>query len=165
MGRPGFAVVAAVAALGAAGCQKTGGYTISWHFATETAPAGCGAHGVDTILVTGASMEGDGESVAAVCADQTLTHGVPVGTWTFMVHQLDVQGREILADQNPTTPATTIGQDQTAIFDSVMLASRPLCSDGVDNDGDGRVDLDDPDCKNDLNGASEEPVPEQPAKL
>jgi len=31
----------------------------------------------------------------------------------------------------------------------VMLPPLPQCSDGVDNDLDGRVDLDDPDCNND----------------
>jgi hypothetical protein len=37
-----------------------------------------------------------------------------------------------------------------------MLASRPACSDGVDNDTDGRIDLDDPDCGNNPFGTTEE---------
>lgn len=183
MGGPRFAVAFAfaVAALTAVGCQKTGGYTLTWSFETAgDAPAACGAHGVDGIRVTGASAEGDGEDVTAVCAAPGgLTHGVPVGTWTFMVHQLDVRGREIVVFQldadgkpvvdqynqmvpvpNPTTAPTPIGQDATVTLDPVMLAARPACSDGVDNEPepDGRVDLDDPDCGNNPFGTTEEPT-------
>src|SRR5262245_22819151 len=177
MGGPRFAVAIAVAALTAIGCQKTGGYTLTWYFGTAgDAPAACGAHGVDAIRVTGTSTEGDGEDVTAVCAAGGITHGVPIGTWTFMVHQLDVRGREIVVAQldaygkpvmdgdqvvlvpNPTTYPTNIGEDATVTFDPIMLAARPACSDGVDNElePDGRVDLDDPDCKNDPFGATEE---------
>jgi hypothetical protein len=177
MGGPRFAVAIALAALTVAGCQKTGGYTLTWFFETaDDAHIACGAHGVDGIRVTGASTEGDGEDVTAVCAAGGLTHSVPIGTWTFMVHQLDVRGREIVVIQldaygkpvvdqydqqvpvpNPTTTPTNIGEDATVMFDSIMLAARPACSDGVDNEPepDGRVDLDDPDCKGDEFGATE----------
>jgi hypothetical protein len=37
----------------------------------------------------------------------------------------------------------------------VVLTPRPECSDGVDNDGDGRVDVDDPDCMGDPNRTAE----------
>jgi hypothetical protein len=38
-----------------------------------------------------------------------------------------------------------------------VLAARPECGDGVDNEPepDGRVDLDDPECGNDPNGTAE----------
>jgi hypothetical protein len=174
MGRPRFAVVFAWGALTAAGCAKTGGYSVSWSFAAEgDAHAACGAHGVDGIRVTGASTEGDGDDVTALCADGQLTRGVPVGTWTFMFHQLDVRGREIVvtqldaygkpvldANNQPTTvpnptAAADIGQDATVQLEAVMFVARPACSDGVDNDPDGRVDLDDPECGNDPNAAAE----------
>jgi hypothetical protein len=178
MGGPRFAVVFAVAALTALGCQKTGNYTLTWFFETAgDAPAACGAHGVDGIRVTGASTGGDGEDITAVCAAGGITHGVPIGTWTFMVHQLDVRGREIVVYQldaygkpvvdqynqmvpvpNQTTAPTDIGEDASVTFDSVMLAARPECSDGVDNEPDGRVDLDDPDCGNDPFKATEKTV-------
>jgi hypothetical protein len=178
MGGPRFAVAIAFAALTGVACQKTGGYTLTWSFETVgDAPAVCGARGVDAIRVTGSSTEGDGENVTAVCAAGGITHGVPIGTWTFMVHQLDVRGREIVVWQvdadgkpvtdtnganvpvpNPTTAPTTIGEDATVPFDNVMLASRPACSDGVDNDRDGRIDLDDPDCGGDAFGTHEETI-------
>jgi hypothetical protein len=34
-----------------------------------------------------------------VAAAGALTQGVPVGNWTFMVHQLDVRGQEIVVTQ------------------------------------------------------------------
>ena len=138
MGGPRFAVAIAFAALTGVACQKTGGYTLTWSFETVgDAPAVCGARGVDAIRVTGSSTEGDGENVTAVCAAGGITHGVPIGTWTFMVHQLDVRGREIVVWQvdadgkpvtdtnganvpvpNPTTAPTTIGEDATVPFET-----------------------------------------------
>jgi hypothetical protein len=172
MGRPWFAVFCTAAAL-TAGCKDTGGYTLSWSFATEGPQTGCGAHGVDSIRVTGASMEGDGDDGSVLCAAGSINRGVAVGTWTFMVHQLDVRGQEIVVVQldangqtvpdatgqpttvaNPTV-AASIGKDQSVMLDPVMLTARPTCADGVDNDGDGRVDLDDPKCGNDLNSTAE----------
>jgi len=176
MGGTRFAVAIAFAALTGVACQKTGGYTLTWSFETPGDASGaCGAHGVDAIRVTGSSTGGDGEDVTAVCAAGGITHGVPIGTWTFMVHQVDVRGREIVVFQvdadgnpvtdangqnvpvpNPTTAPTDIGEDATVTLDNVMLAARPACSDGVDNDGDGRIDLDDPDCGNNSFGTTEE---------
>jgi hypothetical protein len=37
------------------------------------------------------------------------------------------------------------------------LVPRPACSDTVDNDLDGRIDLADPDCQNNPEGSSESP--------
>ena len=128
------------------------------------AEAGCGAHGVDAIRVTGASTQGDGEDVVALCAIGEFTHGVPIGNWSFTIHQLDVRGRAIdvpqLDDQGepvldangyPTlvpdpTATATVAKDATVDLDPgmVVLTPRPECSDGIDNDCDGRVDLDDP---------------------
>ena len=150
-----------------AGCADHGSYRVSWSFTDATsAQAGCGAHGVDGIRVTGASTQGDGEDVVTLCAIGEFTHGVPIGNWTFTVHQLDVRGRPIdvpqLDDQGqpvldangyPTfvpdpTATATIAKDATVNLypDAVVLAPRPECSDGVDNDCDGRIDLDEPEC-------------------
>jgi hypothetical protein len=177
MGGPRFAVAIAFAALTGVACQKTGGYAVTWSFETPgDASAACGAHGVDAIRITGSSTGGDGEDVTAVCAAGGITHGVPIGTWTFMVHQVDVRGREIVVYQldadgkpvmegdqlvpvpNPTTAPVDIGEDVTVPLDNVMLAARPACSDGIDNEAepDGRIDLDDPDCGNNPFGTTEE---------
>lgn len=150
-----------------AGCTDHGSYKVSWTFTGgQAASDGCGAHGVDAIRVTGASVEGAGEDVVTLCADGAFTHGVPTGNWTFTIHQLDVRGGPIsvpqLDDQGqpvldgngyPTfvpdpTATATIAKDATVELDPAMvvLTPRPECSDGVDNDRDGRIDLDDPDC-------------------
>src|SRR4051812_14769520 len=42
-------------------------------------------------------------------------------------------------------------------------ASLPVCSNGLDDDGDGLLDLEDPGCLGDPNGASEEAAPTPPA--
>jgi hypothetical protein len=154
--------------LAAGGCTDEGSYELKWVFAGDDEPvsAGCGAHGVDSIRVTGTSTEGDGESVTALCTDGQLAHTVAVGTWTFAVHQLDVRGTPIVvyqldadgqpvldANNNPVpvpdpTATAAIAEDATVPVDPapVVLTPRPECSDGIDNDRDGRVDLDDLDC-------------------
>lgn len=150
--------------LSAAGCTDQGSYRVTWTFDGEVTAAGaaCGLHGVDTIHVTGASAQGDGEDVIALCAPGEFTHEVPVGDWTFTVHQLDVRGRPIVptdADGQPVpdpTATATIKKDE--VLDpplAVVLTPRPECSDGVDNDGDGRIDLDDADCLGEASTAME----------
>jgi hypothetical protein len=149
-----------------AGCADHGSYRVSWSFTDKSAPAGCGAHGVDAIRVTGASTQGDGEDVVTLCAIGSFTHSVPIGNWTFTIHQLDAHGRPIdvpqLDDQGqpvldangyPTlvpdpTATATVATDALVDLDPAMVAltPRPECSDGVDNDCDGRIDLDDPQC-------------------
>ncbi len=130
---------------------------------TSPARSGCGLHGVDTIRVTGASTAGDGEDVITLCAPGVFTHEVPVGDWTFAFHQLDVRGRPITpidAQGQPVPDPTatgTVSTDTTSDLDpgTVELTARPECSDGIDNDRDGRVDLDDDDCMGDPNTAIE----------
>src|SRR4051812_30006283 len=138
----------------AAGCTDHGSYTVSWTFVGgEAAGSGCGLHGVDTIHVTGASTAGDGEDVITLCAPGQFSHEVPVGDWTFTFHQQDVRGRAITptdaqgeAIPDPTATATVVKDKPLETPLAVELAPRPECSDGIDNDGDGRVDLDDDGC-------------------
>ena len=162
------------------GCADHGSYQVSWSFTGEpaAASAGCGAHGVDAIRVTGASTQGDGEDVVTLCVpiDPTqpgFRHSVPIGNWTFTIHQLDVRGRQIdvvqLDDQGqpvldangyPTlvpdpTVTATVAKDALVDLDPVVLTPRPECSDGIDNDGDYRIDLDDDTCAGNPYGATE----------
>jgi hypothetical protein len=160
----------------AAGCADHGSYSAVWQFlGGEPALTGCGQHGVDSIRVTGMNTTGDSENVVAVCPASQLTHSVPVGTWTFIVGQLDVRGRPIFpsemdaqgqvvldGDGNPfpaTDPTATVEvqKDKTADSFPVDLTPQPTCRDGVDNNGDGRVDLDDPVCGGDPNANAESP--------
>ncbi len=148
----------------AAGCADHGHYHVAWTFVgDEPAASGCGLHGVDAIHVTGASKQGDGEDVVTLCAPGGFTHEVPVGDWNFTFHQLDVRGRPIVLtdDQGGAVPDPTatavVSKDTTSDVDPpvVVLTPRPECNDGIDNDGDGRIDLDDAECMNDPNTAEE----------
>jgi len=98
-----------------------------------------------------------------LCAPGGFAHEVPVGDWTFTFQQLDVHGVRIepkdAQDQaipDPTA-AGSVGKDALTELPPVELVARPKCRDGIDNDGDGRIDLDDPDCKGDPNAATECP--------
>jgi hypothetical protein len=148
----------------AAGCSDHGTYQVAWQFAGADPQTGCGQHGVDSIRVIGTNGGGDTDNFVALCTAYQLSQSVPVGTWTFAVHQIDVRGVPIdpKDDQGnllAPTAAGDVGKDQTIWLDpmTVELTPRPACSDGIDNDGDGRVDLDDPDCMGDSNGTSEAP--------
>jgi len=168
MWRSWACVISLAGGLAAAGCTDHGSYHVGWNFGAD-APAGigCGHHGVDSIRVTGTSTQGDSDDIITLCAPGDLTHEVPVGDWTLTLHQLDVRGRPIVPNDDqgqpvpdPTATVTVLKDKPTDTDPSaVTLAPRPACSDGIDNDCDGRVDLDDDDCTGDLNTAKEMTVP------
>ena len=142
----------------AAGCTDHGTYQVAWQFVGgEPAQTGCGAHGVDSVRVIGSNTAGDTENFSVLCTPGLATHSVVVGTWTLAVHQVDVRGVAIDPVDPPMTSIDVV-KDQLQPPDPLVpleLTPRPECSDGIDNDGDGRVDLDDPECAGDPNGAME----------
>jgi len=148
--------------LTAVGCTDKGSYQATWSFAGGDLPGpGCGQHGVDAIRVKGASSDGDVDDVITLCAPGGFKHEVPVGDWTFTFQQLDVRGvriepKDALDQAIPDpTAAGSVGKDALTELPPVELVARPKCRDGIDNDGDGRIDLDDSDCKGDPNTATE----------
>jgi hypothetical protein len=160
MGRSWLRMLCLAGGLSAAGCTDYGSYQVSWTFVggtAETVSADCGLHGFDSIRVIGMSSEGDHEDVSTLCPAGRLEHSVPVGTWTFAIHQLDVRGRPI--DLSVPMAAAVVSKDAAGpvTLDSspVEFTPRPVCADGIDNDDDGRVDLDDPECLADPNAATE----------
>jgi hypothetical protein len=163
MWRSGLFLLCFVGGLPAVGCADHGSYSVTWTFVGGVAArSGCGLHGVDTIHVTGANTAGDGEDVVALCAQDQFSNSVPVGDWTFTFHQLDVRGRPIVPVDgqgqvvpDPTATATVLKDKPLESPLPVEFTPRPECSDGIDNDGDGRVDLDDADCAGDPNTATE----------
>jgi hypothetical protein len=146
-----------------AGCTDYGSYQVWWQIAGDGANVGCGLHGVDSIRLIGSSTEGDRDDYAAVCAEGTVIHSVPVGTWTFALHQVDVRG--LFVDMldgggQPVAPTAAAviaeGPPVSLAPDIVDLTPRPTCQDRIDNDRDGRVDLDDlDDCAGHPNGTAE----------
>jgi len=155
-----------VGGLLAAGCTSEGSYRLVWTMcstpelpcpdsAPEPAAAGCGAHGVDGVRITGGSAEGDSEDIVAVCSAGEIVRKRPVGRWNLVVHQVDIRGAQInVADQNIAD--VVIAEDAvTDTLPVVVLQPRPQCDDDVDNDRDGRVDIADPECAGDTMGATE----------
>jgi hypothetical protein len=159
-----------------AGCTDYGSYRVEWRFlgrGGETVGADCGLHGVDSIRVIGSNAEGERDDFAALCTTGQLVRSVPVGTWTFSVQQVDVRGARAdtvdaagqplapmagaMIVEDATVPLAVIAEDGTMPLDPgiVELTPRPECKDRVDNDDDGRVDLDDFECAGDENGAAE----------
>ena len=75
------------------GCSQRGDYAVDWHFESLDAEDGCGAHGVDAVLITGASDGGDSTSITALCTSGLVRSSAPTGSWRFAIHSLDAGGR------------------------------------------------------------------------
>ena len=163
MGRSWLYVFCLAGGFSAAGCTDYGTYDVSWQFvgsAPGTVGGDCGFHGVDSIRVIGTSTEGDHDDFTSLCPPGTLSRGVPVGTWTFAIHQIDVRGvpidpKDANGDLLAPTASAVIASGNPVTLDRVMLTARPACNDGIDNDHDRRVDSDDPDCVADPTSATE----------
>ncbi len=153
----------AAAVLAVASCSQNGSYRLSWIFAadpttdaTESTSTGCGRFYVDSIMATGTDDAGDAQQIVALCTPGWVTAEAPSGTWSFLVQMLDAKGT-LIQSMMPTqaTTAEPITADGPQAQFSVTLVPKPACSDGIDNDGDGLVDLADPGCNGDPNGTHE----------
>jgi hypothetical protein len=162
------ALLGACALLAVAGCHKDGSIQVSWVFddgagGQQSAADGCGQHGVDSVLISSFDTGSDSDQVQALCAPGVVTRPVPAGTWTVTVQALDPQGVLIQADAGvdpqadagvdpssfrliQTQAGLVVTDDGPPASFGVTFEPLPACMDGVDNDGDGRVDLDDPGC-------------------
>lgn len=170
IGGLGFHILAAGALLAggalSGGCSKTGSYRIDWQFADTSLPTNapfqsgdCGRVGVGGIRITASS--GGSQDVRAVpCGPGFYEGSLDPGSWTLTLVALDAAGQ--VKEQEPGTGKLTgMGSveiqtgDMAPAIPSVFLPPLPQCRDGVDNDRDGRVDLDDADCS-DANGLNRE---------
>ena len=149
--------------LGQLGCASEGSYQVRWAFTDPAVvgfqPGDCGKHGVSAIAIAGTRDDGKLDNPEAACAPGVFTHRLPTGTWTLALAALDATGHPSTAatDYLHGTITLTVAEDQLAGSDQepVVLPPLPACQDGVDNDCDGRVDLDDPGCA-DSAGLSEQ---------
>jgi hypothetical protein len=166
MGRTWALGLATASLLATAGCTQSGSYRLSWVFLVdgtlESSAAACSQHGIDSILATGTDDAGDAQQVIALCVPGQFSGSAAPGTWSFAFQMLDAEGAPVgpvsppgepVLPSVPAGPATVSVDGPTAEF-AVQLTPPPECNDGIDNDGDGRVDLADPDCS-DLSGATE----------
>ena len=160
----------------ASGCGNDGSYEVKWTFFASVSPSDgtsvvkpftpgdCGKTGVSGIMITGTKADGSQDRPVVPCAPGTYTRSLGAGTWTLELTALDAGGhiKEPAAsgllrgppDGAPLMVVVTDGQ-VTSVQAPVLLPPLPACRDGVDNDRDGRVDLDDPDCAGDPNGPHE----------
>ncbi len=131
---------------GVASCSQNGSYRLSWVFedqATATAEStatGCGRYYVDSIMATGIDDAGDAQQIVALCTAGWVTADATPGTWSFSVQMLNSQGALIasgMPDKMKTSPQAIAADGPQTQF-SVVLMLAPACSDGIDNDGDGR---------------------------
>jgi hypothetical protein len=146
-----------MSALVTAGCAQDGSLNVFWSFGgTEPASSGCGRHGVDSVLVTGIDSAGDGLRQVALCTPGQTTVSVKPGSWSVAVAMLTFQGMtfDVPADAPAPSGMAQVSADVPGSV-TVVLTPPPSCSDGVDNNGDGRVDAADPLCQG--GGTSELP--------
>jgi len=139
-----------LAALAVEGCKQDGTLHVSWAFVgNEPASSGCGRHGVDSVVITGIDTGGDGLFLQTSCPPGVRDVSVAPGTWTVQVGLArPYQGLGVDAGSPPASPTVmAVVTTDTPGAVSVELTPPPACSDGVDNDGDGRVDQTDPDCQ------------------
>jgi hypothetical protein len=162
----GLVVMLAVAA-GNTGCGPKGSYTLSWFIAGETSSDayGCASHGVDGIQVQVLhASTGDPADLATFpCAPHFGEHTLAAGDYRLEVTPLNSRGERLTDPRTgvaiaPVEVPVTVPSDGTIDIPPVTLSPNPACSDGVDNDGDGLIDLADPDCGNAL-GETEATAP------
>jgi hypothetical protein len=152
---------------GTTGCSPKGSYTLSWFITGEASSdaLGCSSHGVDGIQVLAlkAGNREPADLVVFPCAPHYGERKLTAGDYFLQVTPVNGRGARMTdPETGAAIPAVEIAvkvpSDGTTYTDTVEITSNPACSDGVDNDGDGLVDLGDPDCDGPL-GESEEPAP------
>jgi hypothetical protein len=155
------------------GCSNNGTYEVHWTFDPNGKPltAGdCGGHGVSELAIV-SSNPGGLDRVIAPCAAGQFHHDLPAGSWTLVVSALDSNGLikeppgspllnaqatvSINDGQLTRVPAILPGADPMGSGSALYLPPEPECRDGVDNNHNGLVDLDDPGCAGDPNGPLE----------
>lgn len=140
------------------GCGDDPTYSLTWRFANE-APApfsarSCGLAGVESFDGIESRADGsDRRTFKAVCGAGRVERSIPAGEWTVQLQGLDPSGR-VPASGAPadmflvgkTAPfVVEFGQPKPLV--EVVIKPRKTCADGIDNNGNGLVDGDDPPCQ------------------
>jgi hypothetical protein len=156
------------------GCSSHGSFQVSWTFtapasggdaAAAFSPGDCGKAGVSAIAVTATNIDSDLDDRTAACAPGTVIRQLAPGTWNLALVAVDAEGHVKEQDPlylrgQPQGPIEVVEDQLVVVPTPVFLQPLPQCRDGIDNDCDGRVDLDDPQCDNVADGASEGTPPQ-----
>ncbi|MCA9664414.1 MAG: hypothetical protein KC503_02465 [Myxococcales bacterium] len=150
------------------GCGDATSYELSWTIGCATpgdaactisSVRQCSELGVDAIAARAVVGTNDEGTARFPCFDQArgsasaVGPDLPGGEVTLEVSALSASGHVL---SGPVSVQVVIpGEGTTPV--SVDLPAPLACADGVDNDGDGLVDLLDPDCADDK-GDSESPA-------
>jgi hypothetical protein len=138
----------------AGGCSNDGSYQVSWWFTSDHAfgPVECGRVGVSGIAIAAIEQGGGVSRQVVSCGLGTFTSKLSQGTWSLALTALDAEGKDKEPAPSPLmrgvvpAPVDVKDGELSVVAEPVLLPPLPECRDGVDNDHDGRVDLDDPDC-------------------
>jgi len=156
----------------AAGCNNNGSYQIKWQFldmpptddADRFQTGDCGRVGVTGMQITATKSDGSQAVVSVPCGLGFYDGSLDEGSWTLALVALDASGQVKEPDSSTgllrghtdtATPVEIHAGQHAAPIPLVTLISLPQCRDGVDNDMDGRVDLDDQDCAANPDGPTE----------
>ncbi|MBI5457951.1 hypothetical protein HY971_04495 [Candidatus Kaiserbacteria bacterium] len=115
----------------------------------------------DFSLHIATSSTGSAEAIGVSSGATTTVH---TGTWTVSEVQKSGYTATFGGDCN-TSGQVTLGAGETktcTITNNDIAPSAPACSDGIDNDNDGKIDSVDPGCS-DANDTDEANAPESPA--
>ncbi len=155
-----YPAILALACSALAACRPGGSFQVSWHFADQAQGAlftarDCGLHGVESFNVTASSDGGDSSGFRVLCGPGSESHEVPPGRWIVALEALDAGNHGPRPDEDPhvlrgSSAAFDVVADAPPVAVSVVVIPRDSCHDGVDNDGDGAVDLDDSDCRGEV---------------
>jgi hypothetical protein len=161
LGRRFSAGALLVLGLGVASCNAVGDYSVTWVFDTMTSPPGafdCSSRGVGSIIVSVAQPGQTGQSETVIASDTFPCDTQPAagilapGTYDFTITGGDFQGHPLLTPV--VVKAISVQTGQTAQM-AVTLDRNSQCSDSIDNDYDGLIDLQDPGCGGDPHGDNE----------
>ena len=121
----------------------------------------CGLAGVSGIGIAATRSDAAQSTTAVPCALGFYDGSLDEGSWTLALVALDASGQPkeppgsgLLRGQT-ASPVEIHTGEQAAPIPPIVLPPLPQCRDGVDNDLDGRVDLDDPDCAGNPDGPAE----------
>jgi hypothetical protein len=129
----------AALSLAGAGCSQDGRFVVAWVFGTQGAAAGCGQHGVDSILVTATDTTGDGTQALALCTPGQLIRAVPAGSWTIQLQAIDLEGALIPSLAAVTMPAIAV-VDGAVTPVTLSLTPLPACGAGDGGEEAGAAD-------------------------